>query len=86
MADSVTSALSETSDRIPSIFGSVNNIIVIVLIILFFLLINNVIIYFIYEKIKIAINDYCDKRISQKVLDRIGESSNKSSSSKSSSN
>lgn len=75
MADSVTSALSETSEKIPSIFGNVNNIIIIVLIILFFLLINNVIIYFIYEKLRVAINDYCDKRISQKVLDRVNKSS-----------
>jgi len=74
MADSVTSALSETSEKIPSIFGNVNNIIIIVLIILFFLLINNVIIYFIYEKLKVAINDYCDKRISQKVIDRVTKS------------
>ena len=74
MADSVTSALSETSDKIPSIFGDVNNIIIIVLIILFFLLINNVIIYFIYEKLKVAINDYCDKKVSQKVLDRVNKS------------
>jgi len=74
MADSVTSALSETSEKIPSIFGNVNNVIIIVLIILFFLLINNVIIYFIYEKLRVAINDYCDKRVSQKVLDRVRKS------------
>ena len=83
MADSITSALSETSDNIPSIFGNVNNIIIIVLIILFFLLINNVIIYFIYEKLKVAINDYCDKRTSQKVLDRIKKSPKKTSQSNS---
>ena len=73
MADSLTSALSETSDKIPSILGDANNVIIIILIILFFLLINNVIIYFIYEKLKLAINDYCEKRVSQKVLDRISK-------------
>ena len=71
MADSVTSALSEGS---PAVIGNLNHIIIIILIVLFFILINNVVIYYIYEKLKLTINDYCDKRVSQKVLDRVTKS------------
>jgi len=62
MADSVTSTFSETDTS-----NNYTNIVIFVLIILFVLLINNVIIYFIYDKVKASIIDYCEEKSEQKL-------------------
>jgi hypothetical protein len=63
MADSVTSAFTEASEKTGAIFGNTHRMVFIALVVLLFLAINNIIIYLVYTKLRRTINNYCDRRI-----------------------
>ena len=62
MSEVITSAFSETTEKISSVFGDTYKLVFIGLVILLFLAINNIIIYLLYMKLRRIINNYCDKR------------------------
>lgn len=62
MADSVTSAFTEATEKTGEIFGNTHRMVFIGLVVLLFLAINNIIIYLVYTKLRRTINNYCDRR------------------------
>ena len=62
MSEVITSAFSETTEKISSVFGDTYKLVFIGLVILLFLAINNIIIYLLYMKLRRIINNYCDNR------------------------
>jgi len=62
MSEVITSAFSETTEKISNVFGDTYKLVFIGLVILLFLAINNIIIYLLYMKLRRIINNYCDNR------------------------
>jgi hypothetical protein len=62
MSEVITSAFSETSEKVSGIFGDTYKMVFIGLVVLLFLAINNIIIYLLYMKLRRTINGYCDRR------------------------
>jgi hypothetical protein len=62
MSEVITSAFSEASDKVGSVFGDTYRLVFIGLVVLLFLAINNIIIYLLYMKLRRVINNYCDRR------------------------
>ena len=62
MSEVITSAFSEASEKVGSVFGDTYRLVFIGLVVLLFLAINNIIIYLLYMKLRRVINTYCDRR------------------------